>query len=58
MIIRPFVIDDYDAVYALWMSSKNMGFNNLDDSRAGIERFLRRNPETSLSRRTTGGWSA
>lgn len=39
---------DYDAVYALWMSCKNMGFNNLDDSREGIARFLRRNPATSF----------
>ena len=48
MTIRPFVPGDYDAVYALWMSCKNMGFNNLDDSREGIERFLRRNPTTSF----------
>ena len=48
LTIRPFVIEDYDAVYALWMSCKNMGFNNLDDSREGIERFLRRNPATSF----------
>ena len=39
-------IDDYDKVYALWMSCKNMGFNNLDDSREGIEKYLRRNPST------------
>ena len=41
-------IDDYDRVYALWMSCKNMGFNNLDDSRTGIGRFLARNPNTCL----------
>ena len=39
---------DYDAIYALWMSSPNMGFNNLDDSREGVARFLRRNPDTSF----------
>jgi ribosomal protein S18 acetylase RimI-like enzyme len=39
-------IADYDGVYALWMSCRNMGFNDVDDSREGIERFLRRNPET------------
>ena len=48
MHIRPMNIDDYDKVYALWMSCKNMGFNDLDDSRNGIERFLRRNPDTSF----------
>ncbi len=41
-------IDDYDKVYALWISCKNMGFNDLDDSRDGIERFLLRNPDTSF----------
>lgn len=39
-------IADYDAVYALWLSCTGMGLNNLDDSREGIERFLKRNPET------------
>jgi ribosomal protein S18 acetylase RimI-like enzyme len=48
MHIRPMNIDDYDKVYALWISCKNMGFNDLDDSRDGIERFLLRNPDTSF----------
>ena len=48
MTIRTMTIADYDAVYALWMSCKNMGFNNLDDSREGIARLLRRNPTTSF----------
>ena len=46
MMIRTMSTDDYDAVYTLWMSCKNMGFNNLDDSREGINRFLLRNPNT------------
>ncbi len=46
MLIRPMTIDDYDRVYALWMSCKNMGFNDVDDSREGIGRYLRRNPDT------------
>jgi hypothetical protein len=32
-----------------------MGFNNLDDSREGIERFLRRNPDTCLVALTGDG---
>ena len=44
--IRNMTIDDYDRVYALWMSCRNMGFNNLDDSRSGIEKYLNRNPST------------
>lgn len=46
MNIRLMTIADYDAVYALWLSCKGMGLNNLDDSREGIERYLKRNPET------------
>lgn len=46
MNIRKMTIADYDAVYALWLSCKGMGLNNLDDSREGIARFLERNPET------------
>ena len=46
MNIRKMTIADYDAVYALWLSCKGMGLNNLDDSRDGIERFLKRNPDT------------
>lgn len=46
MTIRPMTIDDYERVYALWMSCKNMGFNDVDDSREGIEKYLRRNPAT------------
>lgn len=44
--IRVMTIDDYEKVYALWMSCKNMGFNNLDDSREGIAKYLKRNPAT------------
>ena len=46
MTIRVMTLADYDAVYALWMSCKNMGFNDKDDSREGIGRYLRRNPAT------------
>ena len=48
MEIRKMTINDYDEVYKLWMSSKNMGFNDVDDSREGIEKYLRRNPDTSF----------
>ena len=48
MNIRKMNISDYDNVYSLWMSCRNMGFNNLDDSREGISKFLNRNPNTSF----------
>ena len=46
MNIRKMVIDDYVEVYALWTSCTGMGLNDLDDSREGINRFLKRNPDT------------
>ena len=48
MRIRTMTIADYEKVYALWMSCKNMGFNDIDDSKEGIARFLERNPNTSF----------
>lgn len=41
-------IQDYDAVYALWTSIQGFGIRSIDDSREGIERFLKRNPTTSI----------
>ena len=43
---RIMTIEDYEKVYDLWMSCKNMGFNNIDDSREGIDKYLKRNPST------------
>ena len=48
MQIRTMKVTDYEKVYALWMSCKNMGFNDIDDSKEGITRFLERNPNTSF----------
>lgn len=41
-------IEDYDGVYALWMSIKGFAIRSVDDSREGVTRFLKRNPETSV----------
>ncbi|MCC8042231.1 MAG: GNAT family N-acetyltransferase [Oscillospiraceae bacterium] len=46
MEIRKMVIEDYSSVYELWMSCKGMGLNNIDDSKKGIDIFLKRNPNT------------
>ena len=46
MEIRNMQLDDYDKVYALWLSCSGMGLNNLDDSREGISKYLIRNPST------------
>ena len=44
MQIRVMNIKDYDRVYALWTGTPGMGMRSLDDSPAGIGRFLDRNP--------------
>ncbi len=54
MTVRTMTIADYDKVCALWLSCKGMGLNNLDDSREGIERFLKRNPETCFVAEDSG----
>ena len=48
IIIREMVPEDYDAVYKLWMSIKGFGIRSIDDSKEGVERFLKRNPTTSV----------
>ena len=44
--IRVMAIADYGQVYGLWRDTPGMGLNTLDDSQAGIEKYLRRNPTT------------
>ena len=55
---RTMIIDDYDAVYALWRDSDGIGLNDVDDSREGIARYLLRNPQTcfvaTLKQRVVG----
>ena len=48
IIIREMMPEDYDGVYQLWMSIKGFGIRSIDDSREGVERFLKRNPTTSV----------
>ena len=45
-MIRTMTQEDYDAAYDLWTQTPGMGLNTMDDSRAGIYRFLARNPGT------------
>lgn len=46
--IRTMTLKDYDGVKALWMTIQGFGIRSVDDSREGVERFLRRNPTTSV----------
>lgn len=47
-MIRVMTIEDYDSVYKLWKKIKGFGIRSVDDSRSGVEQFLRRNPTTSV----------
>jgi len=41
-------MEDYEDVYQLWTSTPGMGMRSLDDSSVGIEKFLKRNPNTNF----------
>ncbi len=46
--IRVMTKEDYDGVYALWMTIHGFAIRSVDDSREGVETFLKRNPTTSV----------
>ena len=46
--IVPMRPEDYDDVRALWMTLSGFGIRAIDDSREDIERFILRNPTTSV----------
>ena len=48
MIVRTMTIEDYQGVHDLWMTIKGFAIRSIDDSREGVERFLKRNPVTSV----------
>ena len=48
MNIREMKMEDYDQVFALWKTIKGFGIRSVDDSREGIERFLKWNPGLSV----------
>ena len=46
--LRVMQIEDYEKVYRLWMTIDGFGIRSIDDSFEGVERFLKRNPTTSV----------
>ena len=46
--IRTMTAADYDGLKSLWMGIHGFGIRSIDDSREGVERFLKRNPTTSV----------
>ena len=49
ILVREMTPEDYDKVYELWNSIQGFGIRSIDDSREGVERFLKRNPTTSVA---------
>ena len=54
MQIRLRTIEDYESVHALWMTIKGFAIRSVDDSKEGVERFLMRNPTTSVVAESDG----
>ena len=54
--IRKVTIEDYDQLLALWNSTEQSrrALNPVDDSREGIERYLKRNPDTCFAALSDG----
>lgn len=48
ILIRTMTIEDYEQLYSLWMKIKGFAIRSIDDSKEGVERFLERNPHTSV----------
>lgn len=46
--LRVMQIEDYENIYKLWMTIDGFGIRSIDDSYEGVERFIKRNPTTSV----------
>jgi len=46
--LRVMQIEDYEKIYKLWMTIDGFGIRSIDDSFEGVERFIKRNPTTSV----------
>lgn len=46
--LKKMTIEDYDGLYQLWMTIKGFGIRSIDDSKEGVARFLKRNPDESV----------
>lgn len=47
-IIRAMFPSDYEKVYSLWQQIEGFALRSIDDSKEGVEKFLKRNPNTSV----------
>ena len=49
ILVREMTMEDYDQVYKLWTKISGFRIRSIDDSREGVERFLKRNPTDQRS---------
>jgi ribosomal protein S18 acetylase RimI-like enzyme len=47
-MIREMTIADYEGVHTLWMTIHGFGIRSVDDSKEGVDYFLKRNPGLSV----------
>ena len=52
--VRTMRMEDYSGVQSLWMSIKGFAIRSVDDSREGVELFLKRNPATNVVAESDG----
>lgn len=52
--LRVMQIEDYEKIHDLWMSIQGFGIRSIDDSYEGVERFIKRNPTTSVVAESDG----
>ena len=48
MVIEKMQIDDYEEIHQIWSNSDGITLRVIDDSKEGIGRFLKRNPNNSF----------
>lgn len=46
MIISIMTINDYEELRQLWIDTPGMGLNEIDDTKEGIAKYIKRNPNT------------
>lgn len=46
--VRTMKAEDYEGLRKIWLAIHGFALRSIDDSREGVERFLKRNPDTSV----------
>ena len=54
IVISRMTMDDYGEVHSLWLTIDGFGIRSIDDSKEEINRFIDRNPTTSVVAKCNG----